>query len=482
MSSEDNNNNNAAGDATADTAQVFDMEDKEEERVSTHRRTLNRLQSDASENKTHSVPHEKVRTLKRKGSFSERTMEGLKNKTPMDWLETFIPLAKWIKTYDWRNYFAKDAIAGATVGVMIIPQSMSYAKLAGLPVEYGLYSGLVPVYAYALFGSSRQLAVGPVALVSLLLSTGLTDILSERNLDVKSPEYIEIYTKMAIQVAFLVGLMYIAMGILRLGFVTIFLSHTVVSGFTTGASVIIGMSQVKHIVGYDYPKSDVLHKNIENIVDGIEGFNYKTFLMGVCSIFALVGIKWFSGTDKKYKWVAPLGPLFVTAITIIVTWSLSLDENGIPIVKKIPKGLPSITLSDWTPIEDFSKIIVLVISITIVGFMESIAIAKQLAAKHKYDLDSSLELIGLGMANFLGAMFGAYPVTGSFSRSAVNNETGAVSGMSGVVTATLVAIVLLLLTPVFEQLVCGTLLGLRISAFPRQLAYPLLSFFLSSSL
>lgn len=424
--------------------------------VSIHRRNLDRITSDAAQNQQHTVPDGKL-SPSTEQQWTQKTMNSIKEhisqKSPMEWLETFVPMAKWLKTYDWKNTLVKDVVAGCTVGVMIIPQSMSYAKLAGLPVEFGLYSALVPIYAYALFGSSRQLAVGPVALVSLLLSTGLSHLLESQGITPEDANYAQLYATMSVQVAFLVGVMYIAMGILRLGFVTIFLSHAVVSGFTTGASVIIGMSQVKHIFGYNLPKSDVLHKNIINIANGIDQFNYKTFLMGIGSILALVFLKNLGKSKPKYKWIGPAGPLLVTVITILLTWGLGLDEKGIAIVQTIPKGLPSLTINMWTPIVDFGKLMQVVVSITIVGFMESIAIAKQLASKHKYEVDSSLELIGLGMANFLGAMFNAYPVTGSFSRSAVNNETGAQSGISGVITATLVGIVLFFLTPIFEQLV-----------------------------
>ena len=423
--------------------------------VSVYRRNKDRINTDASKSFTHTVPDGKLSV--RRESWAKKSARGfgetVKAKTPIQWFETFIPMVKWLRVYEWRTSFIKDLIAGTTVGVMVIPQSMSYAKLAGLPVEYGLYSALMPVYIYSVFGSSRQLAVGPVALVSLLLSTGLGDVLDGKGLTEGTPEYERIYNRMAIQVSFLVGVTYIIMGLLRMGFVTIFLSHAVVSGFTTGASVIIGMSQVKYIFGYDFPKSSGLHITIKNIVNGIENFNWKTFLMGMGSIFALVFMKNLARKNPKFKWFGPAAPLVVTVVTILITYALSLQDRGIAIVKTIPRGLPSLTVDEWTPIEEFSSLVQVVLSITIVGFMESIAIAKQLASKHKYELDSSLELLGLGMANFVGAMFNAYPVTGSFSRSAVNNETGAVSGISGVVTATIVAFVLLLLTPVFERLV-----------------------------
>lgn len=327
---------------------------------------------------------------------------------------------------------------------------MSYAKLAGLPVQFGLYSALVPVYAYSIFGSSRQLAVGPVALISLLISSGLPTILDQNITN--EAEYQKMYNGAAIQVCFLVGVSNILMGMLRLGFVTIFLSHAVISGFTTGAAIIIGASQVKLILGYDIERSDRLHEVIAELIRNRNGFNWRTFLMGSLSIMLLVTLKNIGKKYPKLKFARALGPLVVVTISIILVVALNLDDRGIPVVEYIPKGLPKLDVASWFPISFSSDLGVLVIAIVIVGFMESIAIGKSIASKHKYEIDSSQELIGLGMANLFGAMFQSYPVTGSFSRSAVNNESGALSGVAGMVTATLVMIVLILLTSVFEKL------------------------------
>lgn len=348
-------------------------------------------------------------------------------------------------------------IAGLTVGVMIVPQSMSYAKLAGLPVEFGLYSSLVPIYAYALFGSSRQLAVGPVALVSLLLNNGLTLVLQNSDFIPESDSYKEVYASLAIQVSFLVGICYILMGVLKLGFVTIFLSHAVVSGFTSAAAIIIGLTQVKYVFGYEIPSDKSLHKMLINIFSNIGNFNWRTFLLGTSCVIFLVGLKKMAAKYPKLKWARAAGPLIVTVVTIVLQATVDLAKRGIPIVGSIPRGFPSFSGGRAVEIEDIGQLTVVVISIVIVGFMESIAIAKQLASKHNYEIDASNELLGLGVANLSAGLFGGYPLTGSFSRSAVNNEAGAKSGISAVVTATLVALVLLFLTPVFELLVSSFL-------------------------
>lgn len=375
--------------------------------------------------------------------------------------ESLFPFLKWLKTYD-RSDLAQDIIAGLTVGVMIIPQSMSYAKLAGLPVEYGLYSALMPVFAYAVWGTSRQLAVGPVALVSLLVSTGLTSIVDPVNSDGSIDQDLQDqYNTLAIETAFLVGVVYLIMGVFRLGFVTILLSHAVISGFTTGAAIIIGFSQVKYFFGYEVERSDVLHEGIHHLVEHIDQFDWRTFTMGMGSLAILMGMKNIGKRYPHLKWVRAIGPLTVTTLSILITWGAGID---IPIVESIPKGLPPLTVDRWK-LGDVDKLVTPVISITIVGFMESIAIAKQLASKHKYEIDSSQELIGLGMSNFIGAMFGAYPITGSFSRSAVNHESGAKSGVSALCTAVLVGVILLLLTPVFEQMVSGKVSYLSIVCY-----------------
>lgn len=433
--------------------------------VTSHRKTLDYIQTDSTQNRQHKVPdqqraHSNQWPQKAMGEWKDNVT----SRSASDWLEAFLPMTKWLKTYKWKENVLNDIVAGCTVGIMVVPQSMSYAKLAGLPVEYGLYSALMPVYAYAVFGSSRQLAVGPVALISLLLSTGLSHELTKRGYSPETTEnYQAMYNTLAIQVTFLVGIINISLGLLRLGFITIFLSHAVISGFTSGAAVIIGMSQIKYIFGYDVERSDVLHEVLHNIFDGIEQFNYKTFLLGFFSVVALVTMKGVGKTYARFKWMRAMGPLTVSVIGIVLNVVFKLDEKGIPNVGHIPKGLPSFTADMWFPMPDAGSLMVVVFSITIVGFMESIAIGKQLASKHKYELDSSTELIGLGMSNLAGAVFNAYPVTGSFSRSAVNNESGAQSGISGMVTATIVGLVLIFLTAVFEQLPLCVLAAIVIS-------------------
>jgi len=245
----------------------------------------------------------------------------------------------------------KDVVAGVTVAVMSVPLSMSYARLAGLPAYFGLYSMLLAPCIYPIFASSRQLAVGPAALVSLLVSAGLPPILQEEGLlDVSSPEYLSRYTQLAIQCSFLVGLINLGMGLLRLGFITQFLSRALISGFCSGAAVIIATSQVKYLFGYNIKSSSRFQDLIKGLVDGISQWNWKTFLMGSLSIVILLSLKRFSQISPKLKWIRPVGPFLVSILAIVLVFTLDLDERGVPIVDTIPKGLPSVTVNLWTPL------------------------------------------------------------------------------------------------------------------------------------
>lgn len=380
------------------------------------------------------------------------------------WLETLVPMYRWLRAYDFKNDIVSDVISGLTVGLMIIPQSMSYAKLAGLPVIFGLYSSLVPIFIYAIFGSSRQLAIGPVALVSLLLKTGLEFALESTGKTYENTEnYEELYINMALQTSFLVGVVYVIMGILRMGFVTIFLSHAVVSGFTSAAAIIIGLSQLKYFFGYSISSTKTVHTLLRNIFKDIDQFNWKSFLMGSFCLGTLLGLKKISQMNKKLKWMRAAGPLLVTVLAIILQAAVDLEDKGIDIVGKIPKGLPKYTGDKAISSDNLGPLAVVVTSIVIIGFMESIAISRQLASKNNYTIDPSTELIALGMASLSAGLFSGYPVAGSFSRSAVSNDTGSKSQISGLVTGMMVMMVLLFLTPVFELLALPTLASIVIS-------------------
>ncbi|KAG5237647.1 sulfate transporter [Salix suchowensis] len=348
---------------------------------------------------------------------------------------TFLPCCRWIRTYKWREYLQPDLMAGLTVGVMLIPQSMSYAKLAGLHPIYGLYTGFIPIFVYAIFGSSRQLAIGPVALVSLLVSNVLGGIhLSD-----------ELYTELAILLAFMVGIMECIMALLRLGWLIRFISHSVISGFTTASAIVIALSQAKYFLGYDIVRSTKIVPLIKSIISGAHKFSWPPFVMGSCILAILLVMKHL----EAFRFLRPAGPLSAVIL-------------GTVFVGDIPEGLPSFSIPK--NFEYAKSLIPTAMLITGVAILESVGIAKALAAKNGYELDSSQELFGLGMANILGSLFSAYPSTGSFSRSAVNNDSGAKTGLSGIVAGTVMGCSLLFLTPLFENIPQCALAAIVISA------------------
>lgn len=299
--------------------------------------------------------------------------------------------------------------------------------------------------------------MGPAALLSLLVSAGVTPIVHSEGLeDPASGDYIRRYTSLAIQCSFMAGLITISMGIFRLGFVTQFLSRALISGFTSGAAVVIAASQLKHLFGYKIPSSSLLYEIIENLFREIDKFNWKPFLMGCTTIVILSSLKKLNQNESfraKYpiiKWIRALSSILVSAIAILLVYLLDLEQKGIRIVGSIPSGLPTITIQYWTPIS--SELWLVVISMVIVGFAQAISISKRLAYKHGYEIDPSQELISLGIACLVGGMFQSYPTTGCLGQSAVNDEVGAKTGVSSVVTSLFVMMVLLFLTPVFEKM------------------------------
>ncbi|MBT8232305.1 MAG: sulfate permease, partial [Bacteroidia bacterium] len=345
-------------------------------------------------------------------------------------MKQFLPFLDWSKSYTKQNLNG-DISAGLTVGVMLIPQGMAYAMLAGLPPIYGLYASTIPLIVYALLGTSRQLAVGPVAMVALLISSGV-GALAETG----SSEFIAL----AILLALMVGVIQLAMGVFRLGFLVNFLSHPVIAGFTSAAAIIIGFSQIKHILGLQIPRGKV-HETIVNIFNNIADINGITVAIGVGAIAILVIIK---KVNKRIP-----GPLIIVVLGMSIVYFLGLQNQGVSIIKDVPGGLPAFGIPQ---IELNSLISLLPIALTIsfVGFMESIAVAKAIQAKHKdYKVVPNQELIALGMSNILGSFFKAFPVTGGFSRTAVNDQAGAKTGLASIFSALLIIITLLFLTKYF---------------------------------
>ncbi|KAJ6987032.1 sulfate transporter 4.1, chloroplastic [Populus alba] len=385
------------------------------------------------------------------GALFSRWTAKVKRITLVQWIDTFLPCCRWIRTYKWREYFQPDLMAGLTVGVMLVPQAMSYAKLAGLHPIYGLYTGFIPIFVYAIFGSSRQLAIGPVALVSLLVSNVLGGIVNSSD---------ELYTELAILLAFMVGILECIMALLRLGWLIRFISHSVISGFTSASAIVIALSQAKYFLGYDIVRSSKIVPLIKSIISGAHKFSWPPFVMGSCILAILLVMKHLGKSRKQFRFLRAAGPL--TAVVLGTLFVKMFHPSSISLVGEIPQGLPSFSFPK--KFEYAKSLIPTAMLITGVAILESVGIAKALAAKNGYELDSSQELFGLGLANIMGSLFSAYPSTGSFSRSAVNNESGAKTGLSGVVAGIIMCCSLLFLTPLFEYIPQCALAAIVISA------------------
>ena len=361
-------------------------------------------------------------------------------------LRKWLPILEWLPTYN-RKTLRGDILAGLTVCVILVPQGMAYAFLAGLPLIYGLYAGIVPLILYVFFGTSRQLSVGPVALSSLLVLASLS-ILAKPESDT--------YIVLAIVAALVTGVFQLALGVFRLGFLINFISRPVVSGFTSAAALIIGFSQLKNVLGIDIPDSSQIYKTIAYAATHLYEINWPTFIISVSGLALIIVL-------KKINRAIPNALIAVTIATVI-TGLIGLDEFGVAIVGEVPSGLPKFIAPELS-MDNIKAVLPLALTLTLIGLIESVAIAKTIEARHKdYKIDPNQELIALGLSKIGGAFFQAYPTTGSFTRSAINDEAGAKTGISSIVAAALVALTLLFLTPLFYYLPKAILASIIIAA------------------
>lgn len=348
-------------------------------------------------------------------------------------MKKYLPILNWIQGYN-KSLFLGDLSAGITVGIMLVPQGMAYAMLAGLPPIYGLYASIVPLIIYAILGTSRQLAVGPVAMVSLLVASSVGALA-----ELGSDQFIGL----AILLALLVGVIQLLLGIFRLGFLVNFLSHPVISGFTSAAALIIGFSQLKHLLGIDIPRGKI-HETIMEVFRNIDSINYSTLSIGLFSIGLILVLK---KINKRIP-----SPLIVVLLGLGAVVFFGLDSKGVQIIKDVPGGFPSFSIPTFS-FESTKSLFPIALAISFISYMESYAVAKAIQSKHKdYNIDSNQELIGLGAANIFGSFFSAFPVTGGFSRTAVNDQAGAKTGVAAIISASLVLLTLLFLTSYFYYL------------------------------
>lgn len=347
-------------------------------------------------------------------------------------INQIFPLLQDVATYS-REKFKGDLSAGLTVGVMLIPQGMAYALIAGLPPQYGLYASVVPLLIYAFLGTSKHLGIGPVALIALLVASAVAPI-------AETPDE---YIALSILLALMVGVLQFSFGLMRMGFLVNLLSHPVLSGFVSAAAIIIGLSQLHHILGVGSVTGG-LHDILYGIALQVSDLNVLTLATGAGAIALIV--------FAKKKLPALPGPVLAVAAGILFIYLTGLHEAGVAVVGEINRGLPALVMPaiEWVTI---MQLMPMAVAIALVAFMESIAVGKAIQQKSKeYKINSNKELIALGAANIGGSLFQAFPVTGSFSRTAINYETGAKTGITGLISAAVVAVTLLFLTPLFYYL------------------------------
>lgn len=368
-------------------------------------------------------------------------------------IERFIPALSWLKTYN-RGQFSQDATAAFIVTMLLIPQSLAYAMLAGVPPEVGLYSSILPLVLYALFGTSTSLSVGPVAVASLMTATSLAVIAEQGTAS---------YLTGAITLALLSGAMLVIMGVMKLGMVTNLLSHSVISGFISASGIIIALSQLKHILGIQAHGDNVVTQLL-SMLENIGQFKPMTFVIGVSVIaFLLLARRhakrfliMLKVPEASAASLAKTAPILGVLSSLTIVYLYDLQSHGVAITGHIPAGLP--TLMFTLPSLDLIKELAMpALMISIIGYVESISVGKTLGAKRREKVKPNQELIGLGAANIASGVSGGFPVTGGFSRSVVNFDAGAVTQLASIMTALGIMIASLLLTPMLYFLPKATL-------------------------
>ncbi|WP_424991177.1 SulP family inorganic anion transporter [Fluviibacterium sp. S390] len=364
-----------------------------------------------------------------------------------------MPILDWGRSYT-RDTLTSDMVAAVIVTIMLIPQSLAYALLAGLPPEMGLYASILPLIAYAIFGTSRALSVGPVAVASLMTAAAVGNLALQGTAE---------YIAAAIVLAFLSGLILLAMGVLRLGFLANFLSHPVIAGFITASGILIAASQMKHILGVQasgHNLVEILHA----LVIQIPNASLWTLLIGGSSMAFLFWVRKglkpallsLGLPPRLAEILAKAGPVAAVAVTTLVVALFGLNEAGVAIVGEVPSGLPPLTVPQFDA-DVWSSLFVSALLISVIGFVESVSVAQTLAAKRRQRIVPDQELIGLGASNVASAISGGYPVTGGFSRSVVNFDAGAETPAAGAYTAIGIAVAALFLTPLIFFLPKATL-------------------------
>ncbi len=365
-------------------------------------------------------------------------------------MRRYLPFLQWLNGYD-RQTFSSDLIAAIIVTIMLIPQSLAYALLAGLPPETGLYASILPLAAYALFGTSRTLAVGPVAVISLMTAAAVS------RQDLLPP------VEAAALLACLSGLFLFLLGVFRFGFLASFLSHPVVSGFITASGIIIALSQVKHLLGIS-ASGDTLTELLHSLWENLGDTNMITLVLGGTTVAFLfwcrkqlsVILQKFGMSAFVANTIGRIAPVFAVIVTTLLAWQLNLDQQDLAVMGNIPAGLPSLSVPQFN-LELATTLLVPAMLISIIGYVESVSVGRTLATKRKQKIDTDQELIGLGAANLASSLSGGFPVTGGFSRSVVNFDAGAQTPAASMMTAVGIALATVLLADYLAWLPNATL-------------------------
>ena len=374
-------------------------------------------------------------------------------------MKHLFPILQWLPNYK-KEMLWGDAVSGVTAGILAIAQGMAYAMIAGLPPVFGLYAALTPQIIYVLMGTSRQLSIGPVAMDSLIVAAGIGTL---------SVIGIEQYIAAAVFLALLVGVIQVLLGTLKLGFLVNFLSKPVLSGFTSAAAIIIGLSQLKHLLRIDMVQTNQIHILLQEVVLNISDTHFLSFGLGVAG---MVLIKLFQKVSKKIPAI-----LVVVSLGTLLLYFTQGQLNGIRIVGAIPVGLPKLGIPSFDK-NQLVDLIPIAITLAVVGFTEAISIAKAIEERHtEYEVDPNQELIAIGSGNIIGSFAQSYPSTASFSRSAIQDQGGAQSGIASLFSAGLVLLTLLFLTslfyylpiPILAAIIMVSIFGLIDFKYPRQL-------------
>lgn len=371
-----------------------------------------------------------------------------KNVEEKSFLNRYIPITEWIGSYN-KETFTYDLRAGLTVGIMLIPQGMAYAMLAGLPPVYGLYASIVPLIIYAIFGTSKQLSIGPMAIISILVAVGIADL---------APPGSEKYIELVLLMALMVGVTQFLMGVFGMGFLINFISTPVLSGFISAAAFIIGLSQVGYLLGIDVGYTKYIHTLVIDVGNNLHLIHPETVLIGAGSIAMILGLK-----KVKPNWPASL---ITVIVSIVVVWGLSLENRGVDIIGSVERGYPMPVLPSLgdAPIRELFPTAV---AIAFIGFTLSIALAKAMERRQTGgSIDSNQELYGLGLSNLIGSFFHSLPVAGSLSRTVVNEVNQAKTTISSIVSAVLVLATVLFLIPLIYYLPIAVLAAIIVTALP----------------